>query len=611
MAEESRYPKGDQKVRRGVREREAHKALRGREQMLSQIIQASPIPTFVIDSQHIVTHCNRAYERLSGIPADKIIGSPSHRFTKKPVLADFIVDGAAEQVIARHYGSRYTKSVVIDGAYEAEQFFPEVGEDGRWLFFTAAPLMDDDGRIIGAIETLQDVTERKRAEEALRKSERRYRTLLDFAPYPIVVFTPDGLVSYLNPAFTETFGWTLEELEGQRIPYVPPGLEEETRESIRDLFEQKVILRRETRRLTRDGRILDVIVRAVVFSEAREEEPSGELVILRDITQEKRIALNNEAMLRISMALPSYPDLEDLLDYINTEVKDLLGTEGSIVVLLDELKGELFILGAAYDDTDTQNRIKEIRFSMDQLIAGKVIKTGEPMIVSDTTANRELHEERDRRLGYKTRNLLLVPLQSSERIIGALCAINKKQGDFDHTDVELLSMVAGTVALSIENARFSEELKKAYREVSSMNRAKDKAINHLSHELKTPVSILSSSLKILERELTRIPGDAWKPTIERTRRNLERVLEIQYEAADIMESRHYKAYGLLSLLLDQCADELETLVAEEVGEGTVVERIRKRIDEIFVPSECPFCSGKEDCHRSGGSTFSVYFQPVR
>jgi signal transduction histidine kinase len=207
------------------------------------------------------------------------------------------------------------------------------------------------------------------------------------------------------------------------------------------------------------------------------------------------------------------------------------------------------------------------------------------MIVSDTTADRDLHEERDRRLGYKTRNLLLVPLQSGERIIGTLCAINKKEGDFDPKDVELLSTVAATVALSIENARFSEELKRAYREVTSLNRAKDKAINHLSHELKTPVSILSSSLTILTKKLAGLSDKNWKPTMERLQRNLDRIVDIQYEAADIMENRPYKAHGILSLLLEQCKDELETLAALEVGEGPLVERIRKRIDEIFLPKE--------------------------
>ena len=207
------------------------------------------------------------------------------------------------------------------------------------------------------------------------------------------------------------------------------------------------------------------------------------------------------------------------------------------------------------------------------------------MIVYDTSTDRTLHEERDRQLGYKTRNLVLVPLKSSDRIIGALCAINKKEGHFDQTDVEMLSMIAGTVALSVENARFSEELKKAYREVTSLNRAKDKAINHFSHELRTPVSILSGSLSILARRLAALPEETWKPTLQRLQRNLDRVVDIQYEVHDIMENKQYKTRGLLTSMIDQCGDELETLLAEECGEKGVVQKIRKRVDELFSVKE--------------------------
>ena len=114
---------------------------------------------------------------------------------------------------------------------------------------------------------------------------------------------------------------------------------------------------------------------------------------------------------------------------------------------------------------DMEKKAREIRFSMDQLVAGRVIQTGEPMIVNDLLSDRELHQMRDKKLGYETRNLALVPLKSIDRIIGTLCAVNKKTGDFDQSDVELLNMIAGTVVLSIENARVTEELKKAYREV--------------------------------------------------------------------------------------------------------------------------------------------------
>ncbi|MBW2110220.1 MAG: GAF domain-containing protein [Deltaproteobacteria bacterium] len=737
-------------------------SIRQERDALARIFREISIPTFVIDSNHRVTHVNKAFEKLTGISAHKVIGTGNHwqsfYETERPTMADLILDNAPEKKIADYYEGNYQKSPVTEGGFQAERLFRIHGKEPTWLFFTASPLKDEKGNIRGAIETLQDITAQKKAEQALRQSEKRLRILLDFVPYPIVVFNLEGRVYYLNPAFTETFGWTLEELEGKTIPYTPPGLERATGEMIKVLLEKKIILRHETRRLTKAGKVLDVVMRAGIYSEDR-DEPAGELVLLRDITQEKKIARNNEALLRISTALPAYtdleelldyvsgeirqllnaegglvilldeerdelyfmgaaygdsatqkrikeirfpadksvagkvvrtgrplivhdtskepcfypgvdrqlgyhtrnmvdvplrsadriigvlsarnkkdgdfdasdleilsmiagpialsvenarfseeiiraysnnaallristalpryPDLEELQDYVTSEVKRLMGSEGAIVILLDEEKKELFFIGASYEDAATEKRVKEIRFPIDALVAGRVIRSGKPLIISDTSADPVLHRERDRKLGYHTRNLLLVPLKSRDRIIGTLCAINKKEGSFDRANVELLSMVAGTVALSIENARYAEELKKAYLEVSSMNRAKDKVINHLSHELKTPVSVLSGSLKILEKSLRRLPEEGWKTTLSRGWRNLGRIVEIQNQVEDIMRDREYRTHRFLSHLLEECVDELETLFAEEMGEGLVVETVRNKIDRTFGPREMP------------------------
>lgn len=487
------------------------------------------------------------------------------------------------------YGPKAFKT--FNRIYETGQgisdlLWPIIDKEGnvRFLELSANLITNREGKKIGFRGIARDVTERFKTQQALRKSERRYRTLLDFVPYPIVVFTLDGRVSYLNPAFTEIFGWKLDELEGKNIPYVPLGLEEETSENIRRLFEEKVILRHETKRLTKNGRVLDVVMRAAVYSES-EDEPSGEIVILRDITQEKRIARNNDAILRISVALPEYPDLEDLLDYVSGEVQHLLGTEGALVILLDEENREFYFEGAAHDNPAAEEKLKHLRFPADKGIAGKVIRTGRPEIVMNPTKDKDYYVLVDEEAGFETRNLLDVPLKSKDRTIGVLCAINKKSGPFDQTDVELLNMISGTVALSIENARFSKEIKEAYREVTSLNRAKDRVINHLSHELKTPLAVLSASLNILSKKLSAVPRDTWTPTIARAERNLERILEMQYEVEDIMRERRYESHRMLTLLLDECADELESLVAEQVGEGKGVETIRKRIDALFGPKK--------------------------
>lgn len=161
--------------------RRAEAELEESRNFLSQVVDGSSVATFVIDHRHRLTHWNRACEVLTGIAATDIIGSSEQwrAFypTQRPVMADLIVNGALAEDVNRFYHGKYRPSTLIPDSFEAEDFFPHFGEHGRWLFFTAAPLRDTGGRFLGAIETLQDITEQKNAEQALRESEARYRTM--------------------------------------------------------------------------------------------------------------------------------------------------------------------------------------------------------------------------------------------------------------------------------------------------------------------------------------------------------------------------------------------------------------------------------------------------
>jgi two-component system, NtrC family, sensor kinase len=147
------------------------------------LFDANPVPAFVINAAHVVTHFNYACAQILGVDAATVLGTKNlgqlFYGHDRPVMADLIVDGAMKAIIDDLYQNRYRSSLTVPDAYEAEGYFPKVGAAGRWLFFTAAPLRNAEGDIVGAIETLQDITERKVAENALMLAQLEVEKLVE------------------------------------------------------------------------------------------------------------------------------------------------------------------------------------------------------------------------------------------------------------------------------------------------------------------------------------------------------------------------------------------------------------------------------------------------
>jgi PAS domain S-box-containing protein len=148
---------------------------------MSQIINGSTIPTFVIDRSHTITHWNKALERLTGLAAQEMIGTnrqwaPFYK-NERPSMADLILDQVDDAQIERLYGTKWRKSALIGDGYEAEHFFPHMGASGKWCWFTAAPIKTPDGEVFGAIETIWDKTEERNAQ---KKQEQHTKELAAF-----------------------------------------------------------------------------------------------------------------------------------------------------------------------------------------------------------------------------------------------------------------------------------------------------------------------------------------------------------------------------------------------------------------------------------------------
>ncbi|MBW1607793.1 MAG: PAS domain S-box protein [Deltaproteobacteria bacterium] len=149
----------------------------------------------------------------------------------------------------------------------------------------------------------EEIALRNQTEKALRKSEDKnreiyskakraeqiYRSLLHSSADAIATYDLKGRTVYISPAFTKIFGWTLEEMKGKRMPFVPQSESESTMAIIRNLVEDGTQCQGfETKRYAKDGRLLDVSISASRYND-HEGNPIGTLVILRDISEKKRL----------------------------------------------------------------------------------------------------------------------------------------------------------------------------------------------------------------------------------------------------------------------------------------------------------------------------------
>jgi PAS domain S-box-containing protein len=217
-----------------------------------EIVEGSPVPIYVINEEHRVIYWNRAMEEFTGISATDIIGTDqtwrAFYDNERPCLADLLVNGENEK-IPQWYGGKFVKSSLVADAYEVIDFFPKM-KGGRWLFFTAAPIRDSHGSIIGSMETFQDITSLRHKEEELKtayeqmqaafeearasqdtlieqnrrleESEQRYRNVVEDQTEFICRFRPDGTHVFVNEAYCRYFGKRREEILNHRfVPEIP------------------------------------------------------------------------------------------------------------------------------------------------------------------------------------------------------------------------------------------------------------------------------------------------------------------------------------------------------------------------------------------------------
>jgi len=151
---------------RDITERKlVQRILETQKEFAADLVKYSTVPTFVIDPHHKIQHWNNACEEITGISASEIIGTDRFYRSERPSLADIVVSRELNEVPKSN--KEYASSRFVPNGIHAENWVPDLGGKKRYVLFDAAPIYNTEGELVAALETLQDVTEQKQAEQLI------------------------------------------------------------------------------------------------------------------------------------------------------------------------------------------------------------------------------------------------------------------------------------------------------------------------------------------------------------------------------------------------------------------------------------------------------------
>ncbi len=485
-------------VDRNVYFQKVRKDLAANEWALSQIIQGSTIPTFVIDKDHTVTHWNRACEMLTGFSAEEIVGTDRHwkpfRSEKRPLMADLILDGVSEEDLWRQYTTRWEKSDLIEGAYEAEEFFPQLGRDAKWVFFTAAPIKAPDGSTVGAIETLWDKTKEKLAEQErerqnkelaqkvreLTANEKAMSQIILGSTIPTFVIDKDHTVTHWNRAMEKLTGYSTREIVGTKKQWAP--FYEKERPSMADVIVDQ-IGELEIRKLYgtkwRKSLLIEGAYEADVFfpnlgkdgkwcwfTAAPIKTPEGEVVgaieTIWDKTEDRKAEKERERHTRelatycsIYATLSGPLSLEGRIKAAIQEVANIFLIDGICIYILDK-DGKFYL---QYNYGYSENLCYRSRVAGEESMISRVAMHGKTLVFSNLPDLNEDDMNLLRQEGL--RSLVYIPILDKEkRAFGVIWAASKNTGHFGPDETRALELIGNRIGVAIENAMLQEEVKR-------------------------------------------------------------------------------------------------------------------------------------------------------
>ena len=309
-------------VRQAVEKYRAEKEILEHERRMADIINFLPDATFAIDKEGRVIAWNRAIEVMVGTPAEDMLGKGNFEYAlpfydvRRPMLIDIVL----------HEEYQYKVSYPVLNCQNLEKCYAEIfiphfrDGEGAHLWFKASPLYDADGNVIGAIESIRDITDYKQAEGL-------YQTVFENTGTAMLILEEDTIISHVNDEMEKLWGYSREEKEG--TAKWPELVVDEDREKmleyhrLRRIDPDSVPKNYEFRLVHKNGEIKTAALNAAIIPGTKKS-----IISLIDITEQKEAEKQlkfTQFVVENAAEVIFWVDYDGRFIFVNNSIQNLLG----------------------------------------------------------------------------------------------------------------------------------------------------------------------------------------------------------------------------------------------------------------------------------------------
>jgi PAS domain S-box-containing protein len=524
---------------------------------------------------------NQSFCRLVGYDREEIIGQgPPHPWWPPEQRAVF------EAAHARYLTGATAEDDLIYQRRDGERIPVAI---------TSAPLRDGDGRIIGFIGTVKDISERSRAAQALRESEDRFRTMADNTPALIWTAGTDMGRTYFNQVWLDFVGRALDqELGFGWADHIHPDDYQHCLGTYRRAFEVRAPFEVEYRMHRHDGDyrwMLDQGVPRIA--------PDGGFVgyigSCIDITERRRAEERQRFLAEASTILASSLDYRTTLNSVARLVVPRLA-DWCAVDLVEE-PPSITLVALAHVNPAKVEWAKELRtkYPVDLEAAtgvAQVLRSGQAELYPEIPDEMVVAGARDaehlaiiRAVGFVS--AMIVPLAARDQVFGVITLVSAESGRrYGPEDLAFVKELARRAAIAVDNARLFKEAQEALR-------ARDQFLAVAAHELRSPLTSTKGFAQLLLRRAERSPGgDEWLAPLRTIDNQVNKVVTLVNRLLDVSRIQEHRLQlqiergDLLAVVREAVADaqlaaEGHRIVLESEAREVIGDWDRTRVGQVL------------------------------